>query len=407
MKRVWILSPNAVPPELGSLNRHYKFSEYLINKGYDVLIFSSSKVHNTSINMIKDDTNYKIVEYGNVPFVFVKTRDYVGTGLNRVKSMLDYAFRTVTVSQGFIDQKPDIIYASSPNPLSWLSGYYLSKKHKAKFIAEIRDLWPETLVSMGRIKRNSLIAKMLYSLERFIYKKADRLVFTMPGGEEYVDELDLDTSKVRYVNNGLDLAVFNNNKKNLIYSDTELDNPDTFKVIYTGSMGQSNALRYLLDAANLLKHDRHIQFFMYGDGYQREELEKYAIDNQIKNVSFKGKVEKKYIPNILSKANLNIFTGQDIDLYKYGYSLNKMFEYFASGKPTLSNIQTKYDLLEEFKAGKSVKSGDAESLANGILEFYNMSEKDYNSYCQYAVEISKRFDYKLLSAKVEDIILEL
>ena len=76
-------------------------------------------------------------------------------------------------------------------------------------------------------------------------------------------------------------------------------------------MGQANELSYLIKAAKDIE-DRgidNIKFFLFGDGYQREELEQYVKDNKINNVVFKGKVDKSYIPNILSKSNLNVFTG--------------------------------------------------------------------------------------------------
>ena len=111
--------------------------------------------------------------------------------------MIDYALGLISVSKKFDIDKPDIIYASSVHPLTWISGYFLSKRYNAKFIAETRDLWPETLVAMGQIKKNSIPAKILYKLEKYIYKKADRLIFTFPGGKDYVEEIGLDPSKVR------------------------------------------------------------------------------------------------------------------------------------------------------------------------------------------------------------------
>ena len=145
---------------------------------------------------------------------------------------------------------------------------------------------------------------------------------------------------------------------------------------------------------------------MFGDGYQKKELEKYVENNNINNVIFKGKVEKKYIPNILSKSNLNVFTGKHIYLYKYGLSLNKMFEYYASGKPTLSNIECGYDMLEKYNCGMTVKGGSPKALAEGILKFYNMPKEEYDMYCENALEAAQDFDFKILTDKLEKVILE-
>jgi glycosyltransferase involved in cell wall biosynthesis len=174
-------------------------------------------------------------------------------------------------------------------------------------------------------------------------------------------------------------------------------------------MGQANALRYLVESAKIIqdKDIQNIKFILFGDGYQRQELEQFVKDNDLQNIMFKGRVEKKYIPNILSKSNLNVFTGKYIYLYKYGLSLNKMFDYFASGKPTVSNVECGYDMLEKYNCGITVQGGSPGALAEGILKFYNMPKEEYNMHCQNALRAAKDFDFKVLTDELEKTILEL
>ncbi len=404
MQNIWILNHYAGT----SGDRHYKFAENLIKRGYDVKIFAASTIHNTNKDRITDSKKYLFEVHNGIPFIFIKACDYRGNGMKRVKNMLDYAKGLMSVSKKFDDQKPDVIYASSVHPLTWLAGYKLAKRYNAKFIAETRDLWPETLVAMEMISRNSMPARILYKLEKFIYKKADKLIFTFPGGKDYVESIGLNNSKVRYINNGVDIEEYNYNKKKYKIEDKDLNDDNSFKIVYTGSMGQANELIYLIKAAEILKgrNISDIKFILFGDGYQREELEQYVEKNGLDNVIFKGRVEKKYIPNILSKSDLNIFTGKHIYLYKYGLSLNKMFDYMASGKPTLSNIECGYDILEEYKCGITVQGGSPEALAEGILNFYNMPEEEYDIYCNNALKAAEDFDFKVLTDKLEKVILE-
>ncbi len=408
MKNIWILNHYATSPDIGQWSRHYKFAEYLIQKGHSVKIFAASTIHNTDKNLIKESIKYLTKEYNGVLFIFIKACDYVGNGKKRIMNMFDYALRLMSVSKNFDNEKPDVIYASSAHPLTWISGYRLAKRYNAMFIAETRDLWPETLVDMGKIDRNSLLAKLLYKLEKFIYMKADRLVFTMPGGKDYVESIGLDPSKVRYINNGVDLEEFNENASKCKYIDEELENDKQFKVIYAGSMGIANSLNDLIESAKIVqtKGYKNIRYILFGDGYQKQELMEYVRVNNISNVIFKGKVEKKYIPGILKKANLNVFTGKNIELYKYGLSLNKMFDYFASGKPILSNIECGYDIVKQYNCGKTVKGGSAEVIAEGIIKFYDMPKEKYETYCINALKAAKDFEYKILAGKLEEVILE-
>lgn len=408
-KKIWIMNHYATGMFFNKGGRHHWFAKYLMKKGYEPVVFCANTRHN-SVEVVEISNKKFSVDYSDdIPYVFVKTTKYTGNGYQRIKNMFVFYKNLFPVAKEYdkIYGKPDVILTSSVHPLTLLAGIKIAKKFSVPCICEVRDLWPETLVAFGQIKRNGILARLLYVLENFIYKKADKLIFTFPGGKDYVESIGLDNSKVRYINNGVDLEQFNKNKTQYIYNDADLENRDTFKVLYTGAMGQANALLYLIKAAEIIqKGTNKIRFILFGDGYQKKELEDYVKNNNLNNVTFKGKVEKKYIPYILSKSDLNVFTGKYIYLYKYGLSLNKMFEYFASGKPILSNIECGYDLLEQYKCGVTVKGGSPEALADGILKFYNMPKDKYDTYCENAVQAAKEFDFKTLTNKLESVIKE-
>lgn len=409
-RKIWIMNHYATNSYFNRGGRHYWFAKNLTERGYDVTIFCASTRHNSSDNIEMGQCMCRTDSVDGIKFVFVKASNYVGNGKQRIKNMVDFYRNLFTASKNCagLNGKPDTIIASSVHPLTWLAGYQISKKLDSKFIAETRDLWPETLVNMGKLSRNGIPARLLYKLEKYIYKKADKLIFTFPGGKDYVESIGIDTSKVRYINNGIDLEDYNHNKIREIYYDSDMSDDKTFKILYAGSMGMANSLNYLIKAAKIIKDNeiKNIKFILFGDGYQRGELERYAEENKVYNVIFKGKVEKKFIPYILSKSNLNVFTGKHINLYKYGLSLNKMFDYMASGKPILSNIECGYDILEKYNCGITVKGGSAEALAEGILKFYNMSKEEYDVYCKNALKAAEDFDFKILTDKLEKVILE-
>ncbi|GAQ24565.1 glycosyltransferase family 4 protein [Tepidanaerobacter syntrophicus] len=405
MKNIWILNHYAKP----SGGRHYKFAENLIKRGYNVKIFCASTVHNSNQNMITDSRKYLYELHNDVPFIIIRARNYKGNGAERIKNMIDYTAGLMSVSKKFDTEKPDVIYASSPHPLTWLAGYKLSKRYGAKFIVETRDLWPETFVAMGKMSKNSIPAKILYKIEKFIYQKADKLIFTFPGGKDYVESIGLDSSKVRYINNGVDLEEFNQNKTRYVLEDEDLGDDSTFKVLFTGAIGEANAIYRIVDAAKIFidKGIEDIKFYIFGDGPEKEKLQNRVQEDKVTNVIFKGRVDKRYVPSILSRADLNIFCLEYLpNLFKYGLSPNKMFEYFASGHPIVSNVECGYDMLEKYKCGITVKGGSAEALAEGILKFYNMPKEEYDTYCNNALKAARDFDFKILTDKLEEVILE-
>lgn len=407
---VWFFNHYAVPPWFYPLARPYNFAKNLIDKGFNVTIFTASSVHNSNKNLLDSDEQFITEKINNINYTYVRACNYQGNGISRIKNMFEYTFRLFNVTKKF--KKPDVIMATSVHPLACVAGIMISKRYGCKCIIEIADMWPLTLVDMGKLNEKSIITKFMYKLEHWIYKKADKVIFTMEGGKDYIVDKgwdgEIDLSKINYINNGIDIEEFNYNKENEIFSDTDLNDESIFKILYTGSMGQANALFYLVEAAKIIKEKgiSNIKFIFFGDGYQRQQLEEYAKQNQLENVIFKGKVDKKYIPYILSNGNLNVFTGQNISLYKYGLSLNKMFDYMASGKPLISNIECGYDLLEKYNCGITVKGDSSESLAEGILKFYGMSEDEYNNYCNNAFNAANDFNFSILTDKLVEILKE-
>ncbi|MEI4768791.1 glycosyltransferase family 4 protein [Psychrobacillus sp. FJAT-51614] len=408
-KTVWIFNHYAHGTFFNKGGRHYWFAKNLIKKGYEPTIFCANTRHNSDSSIPIQNGTYELKYAEGIPYAFVKTTKYKN-GIERIRNMWNFYKNLFPSTNKYSKEfgKPDIILASSVHPLTLLAGIKIAKKYNVPCICEIRDLWPETIVQYGSLKKNSYLARLLYMGEKWLYKKADKLIFTIPGGKDYVEEIGLDSSKVRYINNGVDLDEYNKNKEEFVYSDDHLDNPSTFKVLYTGSMGVANELTYLVSAAEEIEKRgiNNIQFILFGHGSQKEKLENYVIEKGISNIVFKGKVDKKRIPNILSKSNLNVFTGKHIPLYKYGLSLNKLFDYMASGKPTLSNMENGYDILSKYNCGKTVKGGSVETLVEGILEFYHMEQEEYNRYCRNSLSAIQYFDFKVLTDKLEEIIIE-
>lgn len=406
IKNIWIINHYADPPGIGKFNRHYNFAKNLIRKGYNVKIFTASTIHTTNINMITNNESFKADNFNGVDYVFVKTTTYDNNGYKRVINMLQYASRVLKITKKF--DNPDLVFASSPHPLTWLAGHRIAKRTGAYFITETRDLWPETFVAMGKMSRYNPIARILYRIEKKMYKNSDRILFTLPGGAEYVESIGLNPSKVDYVNNGIVLKDFNDNIIKFKVSDDDLVNHENFNVVFTGAIGKANDLGRVIRAFEILdkKGYSDIKFLIFGDQGEREELEKYVEDKNIKNVIFKGRVNKNQVPFILNNSDLQVLSLAHLpELFKYGLSPNKLFEYLAAGKPVISNVECGYDLLKEYNCGKTVQGDSEEAMAKGILHFYDMYKNKkniYDEYCQNALEAAKDFDFEILTDKLEE-----
>lgn len=412
-KKVWIFNHYIIPPSIEIGHRHNKFAKYLVNDDYDVSLFLSSAIHNSDINLIKNNEKHVIEESEQGRYIALKTRNYNGNGIQRILNIFEFFFGLFEVTKK-IEKKygvPDIIYASSVHPLTCVAGILIAKRYKVKCIVEIRDLWPLTLVEMGRIKEKSIIAKMLYCGERWIYKRADSIIFTMEGGKNYIIDSGWDKTinldKIYNINNGVDLEVFDYNKDNEIINDIDL-NGSSFNVVYTGSIRSFNNIENIVNIAKILQEKGKypdLKFLIYGDGTDKDRLIDICKRQKIDNVLFKGHVNKKYIPYILSKSKLNLLIyNEKIGLFKYGGSQNKLFEYLASGRPIVSNINMNFNILDKYKCGLSSVDSSPYELMQMIIKFYNIDENEYNEYCKNARQAAEDYDFKILTNKLEEVI---
>ena len=412
MKKVWIFNHYATSTFFDHGGRHYYFAKYLIRAGYDVKIFCASTVHNTEKNLITDSRTYFEDSCDGIPYIFIKCRNYIGNGKERVFNMFDYYHGLLKITKNY--EKPNVIIGSSVHPLACIAANKLAKKYKCKSIVEIRDLWPESFVAFGIMKKTNSLISCLYAGEKWIYKNANAIIFTMEGGKDYIIEKNwdkanggpIDLNKVYHINNGVDLEEFETNRQKDDFHDNDLENSKLFKVVYTGSVRFVNQVSELVNVAKILrdKHADNIKILIWGAGDQCDEISRNIKAEGLTNIIIKGSVPKNTIPQILLKSDLNIYLLAQSPLYKYGLSLNKQFEYFVSGKPVLASSNSGYSIIDNYHCGVCLENFTSEAMALEIIRFSNMSYDEYMKYCEKAKCAAKNYDYKELTHRLLEVI---
>ncbi|WP_320053573.1 glycosyltransferase family 4 protein [uncultured Acetobacteroides sp.] len=409
-RKIWLVNQYAMPPELESRLRTIKFAQYLMEAGYDVTIFGSSIMHNMNKNLIEDNKLYIEKKYGNINFIHINTTLYKKNGLNRILGLFQFPFRFIKIAKKF--DKPDVIIQTATVPFGNIL-YFYTKKNKIKYIVEVLDLWPQTFVDLKMFSKWNPIVLISYYLEKWLYKRADCLVFSMEGGKQYIKDKKwsielggkIDLSKVHYINNGVDLDDFNRYKNEFVIKDDELEDDSITKVVYLGSIRLANNLKRLIDAAALLKGYDNVKFLIYGDGDDRDFLIEYCVENDITNVSFKEKwIKPQYVPYVLTKASINVLNYMPGDFGKYGGSQSKLFQYLAAGKPICSNINMSFDIINKYNVGISKEFKSDKEYADAILSLIKMDKVEYNYMCDRALIAANDFDYKCLTNKMKTLI---
>lgn len=401
-RTLWVFNHYAEEPKTGTGLRHYHFARQLADRGWKVRIFAASTVHQSSCNFVSGREPYVEKVIDGVSYVFISARPYEGNGKLRILNILDYVKGCRRQCGNF--EKPDVILASSVHPLAWYLGKHFASRYGVPWVCEVRDLWPEALIELGYVGRESAIAKSIRAYEKCFYKKSDALVFTMPGGPDYVESRGwtdvISPQKTHWISNGIDLKRFAQERSENVVENMGAGDSECFRLLYCGSLGETNALECFFGAMRILKERGvvDVELHIFGDGCRKEALERECADAGLSNVLFKGRVEKRYIPYLVSNADINLLAATKSNLQNYGCSFNKLYDYLAAGKPFISNVSFAYS---DFEArGCCVVAENETEIADAICSIKAMSKEDRDDMGRRCFELAKEYDFGILADRL-------
>ncbi|HMC56302.1 MAG TPA: glycosyltransferase family 4 protein, partial [Gemmatimonadaceae bacterium] len=261
----------------------------------------------------------------------------------------------------------DVVMGTSPSIFQAASAWFIAAVRRKPFLLEIRDLWPEFFIDMRKL-RNPVAIWLARRLERFLYRRADRILVNSPAYVGYLLEQGIPRDDISLIPNGVDPTFFADvsegdrsaERERLHVSD------DTFVAMYAGVMGPANDLETLLRAAELLQDRPDIRVVLVGDGKSRRGLETLARERSLANVVFAGSRPKSGMARTLAAADTCVATLQNIAMFRMTYP-NKVFDYLAAGRPVVLAIDGVIrEVVERAHAGIFVTPGDADALARAI-----------------------------------------
>jgi glycosyltransferase involved in cell wall biosynthesis len=260
---------------------------------------------------------------------------------------------------------PDVIISTSPQFFCGLSGLVAGIAKCVPWVLEIRDLWPESIVTVGAM-RKGFIVRMLEWLESLAYRNADAIVSVTHSFVPHIVERGGNRANVAVIRNGVDLAMFQRlNGSAAIKRELGLDGK--FVAAYVGTIGMAHGLSTILQAAQCLRKDSRIVFLLVGDGAERDRIERLKEDMQLDNVVVLGQRPKADMPGIWAATDASLILLRRNDAFKKVIP-SKMFEAMAMRCPIILGVQGEAaELLDEAGAGIAILPEDAEQLAAAVI----------------------------------------
>lgn len=296
--------------------------------------------------------------------------------VSRVKNLLVYFINSIVATLKL--EKHDYIFTISQPPIlggilgilgKWLKG--------GRLIYNIQDFNPEQTMAIGYSK-NRLVLNLAMMADNFSCKISDRVIVVGRDMQETLRNRFKNSKKIptnSFINNWI------NEKEIYPLSDKDVkvkkfkekyNLQNKFIIMYSGNIGLYYDLENLIKVIGKFKERQDVIFAFVGDGTVKNEIEKYSIENKLKNVRFIPYQPKEDLNYSLNSADIQwVVNAKGIK----GISVpSKLYGVMASGKPIIGVLDKGSEarlIIEECNCGICIEPGNYDEVykkINYILE---------------------------------------
>lgn len=385
------------PPEVNApANRTYEHCIEWVKNGAEVTVitcapnFPKGKVFDGYKNKWKQEEMMDGIRV-------IRVWSYITKNEGFTKRILDYVSFSLRSFLAGLFIKTDMIIATSPQFFTAVSGRWLSFFKRRPWIFEVRDLWPESIVAVGAMKKNMAI-RYFERLEKRMYKSATRIIVVTDTFKLKIAERDIPENKITVFKNSanLDLYVPQSKDKKL---ETELQLVGKTVFAYIGTHGMAHGLSFILDSIQPFQETQpSFHFLFIGDGAERQNLIEKANQLALKNVTFVESVSKQEVVRYLSLMDIALVNLRKSDTFLTVIP-SKIFEAAAMHKPILLGLEGETKgIIEKFNAGLCFEPENAKDFQANAIQLSKPSI--YNEKVEGCKQMAKAFDRKVIAAEM-------
>lgn len=376
MKRVLFMNPFIYLPGEKAIKRTFYLFEMMRKQGYEVCFLTSDFNHYEKKRRNTDKFYRKYPAYKEcVQFVHMKPYK---KNISVKRFLCNYQCEKEEL-KWFIEngRDYDIVYISWPT-------YYLVNhirkycdEYQVKLVIDVNDLWPD---SLKMVFKNDL----LYNMITWKMQRNTRQAFSYADGlvavsKEYLAVAEKDNRRAtekQYVYIGSMLNKFDAGVRK--YADEIKKPEDEFWLMYIGTLGASydidTVIRGVTELAKNANLDKKLRFKILGQGPEEAGLKKLTEELASDAVDFVGFVDYEHMAAYLSKTDICM---NCLKLRAPQSIINKIADYFASGKPVLSSgpSEEMRSLIEDYSAGYHYEAENVDSLKEAVLKIYENPEE--------------------------------
>jgi len=283
----------------------------------------------------------------------------------------------------------DLVFSFATSPLtSSLSAIFFSKIKSCKSFIWVLDLWPDILLELKIIK-NVFLYKSISLISRFIYNNFDYILSQSKSFQERISYYNNNNN-----NNNIYFPAWSENIKKNKNNITKYDNDKSFKIVFTGNVGEAQNFDKVLEAARILKNHHDIKWIIVGSGRELEKIKKITELESISNFILEGKISLQdinYYHSVADVLFISLKSGKAISSTIPG----KLQTYLEANKFILGMIDGESKkIIQDSGMGCCVDPDSPVDLAKKILYLKNNPDiiKKINNSTQGREYLDKNFN---------------
>ncbi len=363
------------PPDLGaSAFRLKALSNELTKRGHEVIVLTATPNRYSSFKASEEAGSKEQI-------IRINVKSGNNSALAQILRQLNFYLKMKSKAKKICKlNKIDIAIVSSPPFFIGMSGISLKKKVK-HLIVEIRDLWPDTIVELGKAKENNPVIKIMRHYEMKMYKTAEKIVTVLPFMNERISSRGISKDKLVTFSNGLDSYLLDEISE---WSDKKLEarkflsiDEKEFVISYVGNIGLGQSLEVFVKAAKAL---RDVKFMIVGDGSDKERL--LSISKGINNLHFVPPVPREHVPIYYAASDVLFIHLANAKLFSDSLP-SKTFEYAVANRPVIYGLDgLSADIFDKSRSGIRVHRENTEEIIEAIKKI----RANYDLYYRNAIE---------------------
>lgn len=319
----------------------------------------------------------------------IRVWSFIQPNSGTILRILDFVSFGLSAFLAGLFLKYDVVITSSPQFFVGFSGFFLKYLKRRPWIFEVRDLWPDSALAVGAVKKKGKVFQFFKFWEHLFYKSCNGLVLaTQSFVKEVRKECDVQIDKIEVVYNGANLELFrpqqiNRNRKRY-----------AFEILYLGTIGQAHSLEKVVH----FKRPPGVFLTIVGEGAKRNELEKLEIDG----VNVHPAVLKTETPRILAQCDMTLVHLKRTPMFK-NVIPSKIFESCAMQRPVLLGVEGEAkELVDHYGVGECFTPEDSRSFYSAVERLVTNLKSDpdyYREKCSSFAELFSREKQALVFSK--------